>query len=207
MPRLVDLSHSFTDHMPVYPGDESPRLIRTHEFVRNGYNNYHLSTGMHIGTHIDGPMHLTEREQYLDEISIERFAGIGCLVHAAGEPVVHRKPEYESLMKKSSIVLVYTGWSRLFGREEYYRDYPTLSMEAAELLVEKRVKMVCLDSPSPDREPYEVHKFLFANDILVAENLTGIEQLSHVQRFEVFAFPLRLHTDSSPARIIARILE
>jgi len=207
MATFIDLSHTMTDRMPVYPGDEPPRLIRTHEFNHDGYNNHRFSTGMHAGTHIDGPMHLTERVQYLDELSLERFTGIGCFLHALDEPVVRRKPEFESLVEQSSIVLLYTGWSRWFGREEYYQNYPVLSLEAAELFVEKRVKMVCLDSPSPDREPYAVHKFLFANDILVAENLTGMQQLLHTKRFEVFALPLRIHADSAPARIIARILE
>jgi kynurenine formamidase len=207
MATFIDLSYSLTDGMPVYPGDESPRLKRSHDILRDGYNNHHLSTGMHTGTHIDGPMHLTNRKQYLDEISVERFVGVGCVLDAAGEPVIRWKSPYESLVEKSSIVLVYTGWSRMFGQEEYYRNYPVLSLEMAQFFVEKRVKMVCLDSPSPDREPYEVHKLLFANDILVAENLTGMESLLHTQRFEVFAFPLRLHADSSPARIIARIQE
>jgi kynurenine formamidase len=207
MPTLIDLSQILSDQMPVYPGDKSPRLTRTRTFARDGYNDHRLTTGMHAGTHIDGPMHLTDKDRYLDEIPAERFSGNGCLLHAAGESVIRRKPEYESLVERSGIVLVHTGWSRLFGQEKYYVDYPVLSLELARLFVEKHIRMVCLDSPSPDREPYEVHKLLFANDILVAENLTGMDQLLHAKRFEVFAFPLRLHADSAPARIMARILE
>ena len=67
--------------------------------------------------------------------------------------------------------------------------------------------MVCLDSPSPDRHPFEIHKLLLENNVLLAENLTNVEALFSVQKFEMMAFPLNLQADSSPARIIARILE
>jgi len=66
--------------------------------------------------------------------------------------------------------------------------------------------MVGLDMPSPDKYPFEVHKLLFAKNILIAENLTNVEQLLHVESFEVIALPLYIKADSSIARIIARIL-
>ena len=67
--------------------------------------------------------------------------------------------------------------------------------------------MVCMDSPSPDRHPFEIHKLLLENSILIAENLTNIEKLLHVRKFEVIALPLNILADSSPARIVARKLE
>jgi kynurenine formamidase len=80
-------------------------------------------------------------------------------------------------------------------------------MELAQFFVEKKVKMVCLDTPSPDRSPHDVHRLLLKNSVLIAENLTNLEQLLTVQHFEIVALPLRIHADSSPARIFARIQE
>ncbi|MMZ61514.1 hypothetical protein D1872_236670 [compost metagenome] len=59
--------------------------------------------------------------------------------------------------------------------------------------------------PSPDKFPFEIHKYLFSNQVLIAENLTNIDQLLNVNSFEIIALPLLINTDSSIARIIARL--
>jgi kynurenine formamidase len=207
MNTLIDLSQPLTDLMQVYPGDEPPHLEKFNDLEMDGFNNHRLLVGMHVGTHVDGPMHMTTKGQFLDEIPINQFAGHGVLLNAIGETVVRRKLEYESSIADQNIVMIYTGWSRFWGREEYYREYPIVSTGLAQLFIEKNVKMICLDSPSPDREPYQVHKLLFENNILIAENLTHVEKLLTARKFEVFALPLRIHADSAPARIVARILE
>ena len=115
--------------------------------------------------------------------------------------------EHELLVQPRSIVVLYTGMSSLFGRKEYFNDYPTVSVELAQLFVERQVKMVCIDSPSPDRHPYEIHKLLLENNVLIAENLINLDKLLFIKKFEIIALPLNIHADSSPARIIARILE
>jgi kynurenine formamidase len=42
--------------------------------------------------------------------------------------------------------------------------------------------------------------------VYIAENLTNLEKLIPLQQFEITALPLRIHADSSPARIVAKIL-
>jgi kynurenine formamidase len=207
MLTLIDLSHPITSHIPIYPGDELPLLEKVKNTSQDRFNNYRWSTNMHVGTHIDGPMHMTDSRQFIGDIPVARCMGTGCLIQAAGEKVVLRKTEYTSQILPESIVLVYTGFGKKFGCEEYFRTYPTISRELAQLFVDKHVKMVCFDTPSPDQPPYDLHELLLKNRILIAENLRNVEQLLPVKHFEVFAFPLRIHADSSPARIVARILE
>lgn len=207
MQTLIDLSLLITDLMPVYPGDESPHLLKVNDFAQDGFNNFSLVTSMHTGTHIDGPMHLTRSEIFLHEIPLEQCVGRGCILNAAGKKEISLTAEYESLIQPQSIVLLYTGMSRLFGRKEYFEDYPSVSSELARLFVKRQVKMVCIDSPSPDRHPFDVHKLLLENNVLIAENLINMHKLLSVKDFEVIALPLKIHADSSPARIIARTLE
>ena len=207
MHTLIDLSLPITDLMPVYPGDPPLRLQKVNELSRDGFNNFHLSAGMHVGAHIDGPMHLTQSEKFINEVPLERCIGMGCILNVVGKNIIPLTSEYELLIQPQSIVLLYTGMSRLFGSKEYFNDYPTISRELAQLLVKRKVKMICLDSPSPDRHPFDIHKMLLENDILVAENLTSLDKLLSINKFEVIALPLNIHADSSPARIIARIIE
>ena len=203
----IDLSIPMTNSLPVYPGDEPLHLVKVSEFARDGCNNYRLSTSMHTGTHIDGPMHLTQSEKFLCELPLEQFIGIGCILNATGKKNIMLTTEYEVRVQPQSIVLLHTGMSHLFGHKEYFSDYPIVSEELARLFIERQVKMVCLDSPSPDRPPYEIHKLLLSNNVLIAENLTNFDKLLSFKNFEVLALPLSMYTDSSPARIVARILE
>jgi kynurenine formamidase len=207
MQTLIDLSLPLTDLMPVYPGDEPPHLLKVNDLAQDGFNDFQLSTNMHAGTHIDGPMHLTQSKKFISAIPLEQCVGIGCILNSAGKKNIPLTTEYELLVQPQSIVLLYTGMCRLFGRKEYFDDYPTVSKELARLFVKRRVKMVCIDSPSPDRHPFEIHKLLLENNVLIAENLTNIDKLLSVKKIEVIAIPLKIHADSSPARIIARILE
>jgi kynurenine formamidase len=204
---LIDLSHPLIDRMPVYPGDEPARLEKINDFTRDGFNNFRFTSGTHTGTHIDGPMHMTESGRFIDELPLDRFIGSGCFLNAVGMKVVLCTAEFASAIVPESIVLIYTGFGKQFGSEEYYSDHPVISMELAQFLVEQRIKMVCLDMPSPDRFPYDVHTLLLKNSVLIAENLSNFEKLLTVKKFEIVALPLPLHADSSPARIVARILE
>jgi len=207
MQTFIDLSLPITDLMPVYPDDEPPRLLKVNDFKQDGFNNFRLSTNMHTGTHIDGLMHLTKSKKFLDNLPLEQCVGMGCILNAVGKKNILSTTEYESLVQPQSIVLIYTGMSRLFGCKKYFNNYPTVSRELAQLFIKRRVKMVCLDSPSPDRNPFDIHKMLLENNVLIAENLTNIDRLLSVKKFEVIALPLKIHADSSPARIVARKLK
>ena len=79
---------------------------------------------------------------------------------------------------------------------------PVVTKEFAEFLVERKVKMLGLDSASPDRYPFEIHRILFSGGVLIAENLTNLDKLIDVNIFEV-----RIKADSSIARVIARVPE
>ncbi len=203
---LIDLSHSFNNRISVYPGDEPVKLEKFKDFTQDGFNNYRLTSSMHAGTHIDGPMHMSKSDRFIDDFPVDQFIGNGCLLNAAGMSNILCTPEFKSAIVPESIVLVYTGFGKQFGSDEYYRNHPVISMELAQHLVQTRSKMICLDIPSPDKAPYNVHTYLLKNSVLIAENLAGMEKLLTVKKFEIIALPLRLHTDSSPARIVARIL-
>ncbi|MBP7201514.1 MAG: cyclase family protein, partial [Mesotoga sp.] len=90
---------------------------------------------------------------------------------------------------------------------EYFVENPFITEDFAKLLVEKKVKAVGFDSSSPDRYPYPVHGILFSNGVLIIENLTNLASLQGVVNFEVLTLPLKIHADSSIARVIAAVQE
>ncbi|MDP4184415.1 MAG: cyclase family protein [Bacteroidota bacterium] len=202
----IDLTQTFTDSMPVYPGDEQSHLTHVNFFESDKYNNYKIISGMHVGTHIDGPMHLTNSPLFLSDINLDSFIGKGCLIDVAGQKKIRWDESYNQIIQEGFIVLIYTGHSRHFGSPEYLKDYPDMDPAFAEKLIDLKVKMVGIDTLSPDFAPHEIHKMLLSNHILIAENLTNLEKLINIQSFEVIALPLKVKADSGPARIIARVL-
>ncbi|WMT43014.1 cyclase family protein [Paenibacillus sp. D2_2] len=125
----------------------------------------------------------------------------GCI----GQKIIEYEEKYETLIKPQDIVVLYTGHSQCYGQEEYFMEYPILTKEFAELLVRKQVKMIGLDTPSPDKYPFEVHKLLFQNNILILENLTNVDRLLNMSHFEIMALPMLIQADSAIARVVARI--
>lgn len=206
MEKIIDLTHLISHCMPVYPGDEQTKLYQTQFLQTDKFNNHRLEISMHSGTHIDSPMHLTGREEYIYQFPLENFIGIGCIIDVRNEPLIKLKEEYREKITENSIVLFYTGFGSLFGTDKYFEQNPVIDMELVELLVEKKVKLVGIDSPSPDKYPFEVHKKLFDNNVLILENLTNLGQLISIKNFEVIAFPLKIKADSSILRVVARIL-
>ena len=65
--------------------------------------------------------------------------------------------------------------------------------------------MVGMDSASPDYPDFPIHKILLRNDILIIENLTNLHLLAG-QQFKIYALPLNLEIDGSPARVIAELI-
>ena len=56
--KYIDLTHTFNQNMPVYPGDTPPEFSQTDFFDQQGYNCFQIKTGMHVGTHMDAPLHM-----------------------------------------------------------------------------------------------------------------------------------------------------
>ncbi|MBK8654610.1 MAG: cyclase family protein [Haliscomenobacter sp.] len=203
--KFIDLTHSFSRKMPVFPGDAYPEWRQAATIEKNGYNVVQLRTGMHVGTHMDAPNHMVEGGRMLSDFPPEHLIGPACVVNAFEKSRVTLNELDQTALNRAAIVLVYTGWDRYFGQEIYYRDYPELDLEFASALVEAGIKIVGLDFPSPDREPYAVHKKLLGNEVLIVENLTGLEALLPYPDIEVMALPARYEADGAPVRVVASV--
>ena len=206
MEELIDLTHTIIDMLPVYPGDDATRLFHTKKLDRDGYCYHRLETGMHSGTHIDFPMHLVESSKYASDFPLHNFIGKGCILDVRNLPVIKMKTDYTDKISENSILLLFTGQNEKFGSEEYFSNTPVIDEEFAFMLIEKKIKILGIDSPSPDRFPFMVHKLLLNNGIPIIENLTNLELLLDKANFEVIAFPLKIRADASIIRAVAKIM-
>lgn len=205
MEELIDLTHTMVDMLPVYPGDDATRIFQTKKLEQDGYNYHRLETGMHSGTHIDFPMHMLNSSQYASDFPLQNFIGNGCILDVRNQPVIKMKKDYIDIIPGNSVLLLFTGQDRLFGSDEYFSNTPVIDEEFALFLIEKKIKILGIDSPSPDRFPFMIHKLLLNNGIPILENLTNLEQLLDKPSFEVIAFPLKIRADASLLRAVAKI--
>lgn len=202
--RYIDLSHTFKDEMPVFPGDSISELKQVAFFEKNGYNSFYIQSGMHVGTHIDAPFHMIPGGKKLSEIQAEHFFGPAKVIDVRNQKKIDINILKERTIEKESILLLHTGHDKYYRTNKYYNNFPVITPAFAEAVIEKGIKIIGFDSPSPDDYPYDVHKLLFSNDVLIIENLTGLEQLLNIDKFEIIALPVKFHSAGAPVRVIAR---
>ena len=224
--QVIDLTQTIHDDIQIHPGDPKPSIRRglTHE--KDYCHVDLLKLGSHTGTHIDAPYHYLKDGQRIDEIPVQRFIGSGILIDVSGkaERGLIDSTDLESSaseIKNGDFVILKTGWDRYFGSPKYYL-HPYLSADGAQLLVEKGVSLVGVDTlnvdptyyanndsnsaekdlPDEASYGYPVHDLLLSNDVLIVENLCCLDKINAVKGIYSF-LPLKLKdSDGSPIRAV-----
>ena len=197
----IDLTHPLITGMPVYPGDPEFALHPFCNHVDHGLSSHSISGSLHTGTHMDAPFHMNEGARKLDEFSITDF------IRKAVCLDMKESISSQSLMIPEGVTacVLRFDWSAQFGTEQYYTDYPTAPLIFFKQLIEQGIRMVAMDTPSPDYTPYKTHHLLFEHDVLIVENIADPGALPVNQVFELNAIPLRINQDGSYCRIFARM--
>jgi arylformamidase len=208
--EIIDLTHTMENDMPVFPGSPTASFVTTATFEEDGYHEIRISCSTHTGTHIDCGFHLLKDGLNTLTTPITHFFGRGLLVDCRNIPAGGRiEKEFlqclEPQIKKSSFLLLHTGWSRFWGTEKYLSGFPVLHPDAAAYLSSCKLKGVGSDTLSfdpADSEELPVHHILLSNGLILVENLVNLESLPQ-QDFIFSCFPLKIKDgDGSPVRAV-----
>ncbi len=202
--KFIDLTIPFTSKLPVFPGDPSPEIKQIANLNKEGYNDFRLKTGMHVGTHIDAPLHMISKGKRIKDIAVESFFGPGVLIEVVNKKVVDKEVLDDVKLEKGSIVLFRTDHIKNLNRKDYFDTGPIFTVDLAKELVRLEVKIVGIDTHGPDKPPFLTHKELLGNNVLIVENLIDLECLSD-KNFDIIALPPKLNTEASPVRVVAII--
>ncbi len=216
MSRLVDLSHTIEDGMPVYPGIPAPVIgaILDHESSRDRYEGkaeFLLGTfdlPGNTGTYLDSPFHRYQDGDDLASISLNRIAGLPAVVVDA--PAEHRpiKLELDEEAIRGRAVLVRTGWDGRWGTEAYWEPGPFFSKQSAERLARLGPALVGVDFANVDDtgDPSRpAHTVLLGAGVIIVEHLTGLSALPPTG-FTFSAVPPRIVRGASfPVRAFAEV--
>lgn len=205
--RIYDISVSISAEMPVWPGDPPVKLERTESIAEGANANVSkLTCGVHVGTHVDAPLHFIEGGKSIQDLSLKRLNGRAYVVHLPKARVLDAPTlEKAGIPPRTRRILFKTKNSTFWTRElnSFQTDYVAIDPSGAEWLVQKNVHLVGVDylSVAPYGESVETHRLLLENEIVIVEGL----DLSKVKqgRYTLHCLPLKLlGSDGAPARAI-----
>lgn len=205
--KYIDLTHIISHKMPVFPGEAVPSILRDELPEDAGYVTHRLESNMHTGTHIDAPFHAKADTVTIDKYPIGTFAGKAAVIDVRGLSTIKMRDEWKPLFSRNKIVLFCTGYSKAWGTESYYYNYPEFDDEIAEFLVRCGVSVAGFDSPSPDKSPFGFHSRFLKDSRFLVENLTNLELLLGKENCTFMAFPLKIEAEASLIRAVAIIAE
>lgn len=214
MPSLVDLTHPIAQGQACFPRDPELTITPHHTIASIGYNLAWLGMSTHQGTHVDAPRHFYDDGPTVDQLPLESLFGPAVLVDLApGGSLAPRSPitldmllPHEEKFQPGAKVIYRTGADKSFGTEAFFTDYPSLSLEAAEWIAQRRIGLLGMDTSTPGKAWKEIHLTLLAPgvEIVLVEGLAHLDRLP--ERFTLAVFSLKLAgCDGSPVRAVAMV--
>lgn len=209
--KIIDLTHTITEDMPVFPGTDQPQLPPVASYELDGYHETLIRMFSHVGTHVDPPAHILKDGQTLDSLPLAQFIGKALVIDCRllkGKDVITMK-EIESAgeeVKFADFLLFNTGWSKFWGFKEYLGNYPCINDEVINFILKGNFKGIGLDVMGVDPISdggLSRHKKLLQHNVVIIENLTNLDLCGH-GLFSFSCFPLKIKdSDGAPTRAVA----
>jgi arylformamidase len=209
--RVVDLTHSMTNGMPVMDGIAPPDFRDLADVAADGYAMSQYTFVNHTGTHVDAPAHQIAGGATLDDIPLDRLVTDALTIdltgHQPGPVGLDALGPFLSEIRRNDIVLLSSGNAANWGTAAYWSGWCYPDAAAAAALVDAGVSGVGFDGPSADpvdSTDYELHHVWLAGGAIILENLAAMDQLP--ARCRIVVAPLKVRgANGGPARVLALV--
>lgn len=205
--RVYDISVGIDHDLPVWPGDPPVVLDRVQSMDAGDIANVSRFGGsVHVGTHVDAPLHFIQNGKSIDSIPIKSLIGRAYVVHLPRvDSITEEVLEKASIPPRTRRILFRTKNSRLWirGGGDFHTDFVAIEESGARWLVRKGVQLVGIDylSVAPYGDSVPTHRILLEAGVVIVEGL----DLSAVTqgRYTIYCLPLKLiGIEGAPARAI-----
>lgn len=218
--QFIDLTHTLDGSIPNWDnscgfnhelqidyadcqGDDKFRVMKLH-----------MDAG--IGTHMDAPSHCVPHGRCIDEFDVNDLCMPCIVIDVSSKAHAHYRvsaqdiSDFESLYGPISLdacVMIKTGWGRFWSEPLKYHNnhvFPSVSAEAANLLLERGVAALGIDTLSPDCPEYgfKVHQAFLGKGKILLENVANLEHMPATGAF-VLICPLRIRNGTeAPVRLL-----
>ena len=232
---VVDLSYPFDSTTLYWP--TSPSAFKLTELAKGPtpggwfYSANAFSAPEHGGTHLDAPIHFSEKGLTVDKIPVRQLVAPAIVIDvtsASASNADYRLALADVLawerahggIPTNAIVLLRTGWGKRYGnRKAYFGDdtpgatdklhFPSFGADAVRFLInERHIGAIGVDTPSID---YGQSKDFIVHQISAAAGVPGLENLANLESVPargawVVALPMTIGGGSgAPLRIVALV--
>ncbi len=195
--KLLDLTQPLGPATILWPGSHPFAADVEGEVDTDGFYARDLSLPEHSGTHLDAPAHFARNGATVEQIPI------GALVRPAvcldvrelvgddasftlSAAAIAKLERRDGAIPAGTAVLVCTGWDRYHGDADRYRGrgdsltYPGIAADAAQLLVDRGVAGIGIDTLSVDAghaDTFPTHHITLPAGLWHLEGLTRLERV------------------------------
>lgn len=205
--RTYDVTLTITHDMPVWPGDTPPTLVRTGSIEKgDNANTSEVTLSVHTGTHVDAPDHFLGNGKTIEQLPLDALLGRAYVLYLPDvDQITAAVLERAEIPPRTRRLLFKTRNSEYWakGVKEFQTGFAGLTEDAAQLLVDRNVRLVGIDylSIAPYKKSRPTHRLLLEAGVVIVEGL----DLSRVSqgRYTITCLPLKLGgSDGAPARVI-----
>ena len=206
--RYFDVTLTFTDRLPIWPGDTRPSVARSRTIADgNASNVSRLETCVHTGTHVDAPNHFIDGAAGVESLALDALVGPALVVmQQQVDAVTADSLAGLGIPPGTERLLIRTRNSALWDdpAHRFFPDFVAVSADGAGWLVDHGVRLVGVDYISVEAyrtEDYATHRTLLGAGVVIVEglDLRAIEAGS----YEMACLPMKIGgADGAPARVV-----
>ena len=204
----IDISVSIDENLAVWPGS-SPVKFNQCKSINKGDNSNDTEwmASVHVGTHIDAPLHFLKNGPSVDQLDLTRLIGEARVVALPKKREITAADLKKALApyKNTKRLLLKTDNSRLWktSPDKFHKDFVALTADAARWVVKQGIVLIGIDYFSIQRfkDGPQVHRTLLRSGVVILES---IDLFSVVPgRYDLICLPLKLKgIEAAPVRAV-----
>jgi arylformamidase len=203
--KIYDISWPLANGMTTYKNNGTFKREETRTWKDNKSRESLITTGSHIGTHIDAPTHFLEKGKTIDQLDLTKLMG-PCKVIDLTDIPFGKAITADDLKKHklASRLLLKTRNSDLKADDKFNPDFIYVDKTAAKYLVEQGVVCVGIDylGIETKQRDHETHEQLLKNETVIIEGL----RLKDIEPGDYFLNCLPLPLVGSDAALARAVL-
>jgi kynurenine formamidase len=158
---MLDLSQPWSADTPPWPTYEGPTITWAKRLATHRVNGTHVATTMHVGTHLDAPLHFLSGGKDIASLDLDFLVGpaVVCdISDALGDyGLIEPRHITERVeVRAGDILVIHTGYHHYFHGEpgfdevRYFFKHPGPDRGFAQWLLERKVRWLAFDCGSAD---------------------------------------------------------
>jgi kynurenine formamidase len=218
---VIDLTHTLSPGVPTWEGccgfENKVSLDYDECTTEVKFRVQRIEMLAGTGTHIDAPSHSVPGGVTVDKLLLEQLISPCVVIDVSDRSHERYKVSLEDVaafeqkngkILSKSFVIMRTGWDRFWDTPEKYRNnlkFPSISEEAALLLLERGITGIGIDTLSPDgpEDGFPVHKAILGAGKYIVENIANSSFLPPVGCYTL-CLPIKIEGGTeAPVRLVA----